>query len=421
MLKNSSLRIAFVSEVFCKNMGYLENMLPKYLARLGVEVHVLATDLPPDYRQKSTGKPYEGFLHPWRAGTVETQHGFALHVLGHRKILGHMRMPGLRTKLRELSPDIIQTMTPIGWIALDAARSKVSLGYKLFSGCHHHASVFSLASHPAPFWTSARLKCFAERAVPGRLASLVSEKCYAITADCADVAVRFFGVPSSKIEICPLGVDTEIFHSARDSSEIAERAALRRRLGFSEAEIVCIYTGRFTEDKNPLLLAKAVTKLHQAGKPFRGLFIGDGSQAGEIRGCPGCVTHPFEPVDKLGAFFRAADVGVWPAQESLSMLDAAACGLPIVANDTMTAPERITGNGLTYRLNDLSDLICTLLALQSPSRRNEMGHIGAEKMARDFSWDSVARRRLRDYEAALCGKSSAPERSPARPSLERSS
>jgi glycosyltransferase involved in cell wall biosynthesis len=402
-------------------MGYLENMLPKYFARLGAEVHVLATDLPPDYRRQSPGSSYTGFLSEWQPSSRLTMDGFTLHILGHQKILGHMRMAGLDSKLREISPDIVQVSSPIGWIALDAARLRTSMRYRLFTGCHHHASVFSLATRPAPFWSGARLKCFAARTIPGRMVSLTAEKCYAITADCAEVAVRFFGVPRSQIEICPLGVDTQLFHPVQGTGGAADRAAFRRRFGFSDADVVCIYTGRFTEDKNPLLLAKAVAHLRERGHPFRGLLIGNGPQADDIRNCSGCVMHPFEPVNTLGTFFRAVDVGVWPAQESLSMLDAAACGLPIVVNHTMTAPERIAGNGLTYLLNDSNDLLRALLELKDPSKRREMGRIGAQKMARDFSWESVARRRLRDYEAALLQARPVRERSASRAYPERTS
>lgn len=420
-MPNTSIRIALLSEVFCRNMGYLENMLPKYLARSGAEVHVVATDLPPDYRRQSPGSPYAGFLSEWQPGSQLTMDGFTLHILGHQKNLGHMRMAGLGAKLREISPDIVQVSSPIGWIALDAARFKLPLGYRLFTGSHYHASVFPLATQPAPRWSAARLKCFATRAIPGRLASLAAEKCYAITSDCAEVAVRFFGVPRSQIEICPLGVDTDLFHAVQSASDAADRAALRQRSGFSESEIVCIYTGRFTEEKNPLLLASAVAHLHGLGHPYRGLFIGNGPQADAIQNSAGCVTHPFEPVNALGAFFRAADIGVWPAQESLSMLDGAACGLPIVVNHSMTALERIAGNGLTYLLNDSRDLLRALLDLKDISARREMGRIGAQKMARDFSWESAARRRLRDYEAALRPPRSAKERSASRPFPEQTS
>jgi glycosyltransferase involved in cell wall biosynthesis len=198
-----------------------------------------------------------------------------------------------------------------------------------------------------------------------------------------------------------LGVDTEFFHTISNEIEQQPSAQLRQHLGFSNSEIVCIYTGRFSEEKNPLLLAKAIAELVRLGQPFRGLFVGNGEQAPAIRSCPGCVTHSFVPVQELGNFYRASNVGVWPTQESLSMLDAAACGLPIVANQSMAAPERLEGNGVAYKLNDLGDLVRVLLELRDPRTRECLGTMGAKKMARDFSWESIARRRLQDYEYAL--------------------
>jgi glycosyltransferase involved in cell wall biosynthesis len=395
------MRVVLLSETFTKGMGYLENLLPKYLTRLGVETHVVASDLPCYYRQQAIRKAYNGFIQPLQPGSVEVRDGFTLHILGHRKTFGHMRMTGLREKLRWIRPDVVQTSTPIGWIALDAARFKAALGYKLFTGSHHHASVFPLATTPAAFWSAERLKCLALRTIPGLLVSQATEKCHAITEDCADVAARFFGVPRSKLEICPLGVDTELFHAAANARDAAERWAQRARWGFPENEIVCIYTGRFSAEKNPLLLARAVAELRQQGELYAGLFVGNGEQAEEIRRCEGCATHPFVNVEELGALYRSADIGVWPAQESLSMLDAAACGLPVVANDTMTARERLDGNGVRYRLNDQADLARALLDLRGANKRRAMGERGARRMSEEFSWKSIAWRRIGDYEAAL--------------------
>ena len=43
-------------------MGYLENCLPKYMARLGAEVDVVSTDLPPYYQMnEKERKAYVGF------------------------------------------------------------------------------------------------------------------------------------------------------------------------------------------------------------------------------------------------------------------------------------------------------------------------------------------------------------------------
>jgi glycosyltransferase involved in cell wall biosynthesis len=315
-----------------------------------------------------------------------------------------MRMISLRDKLRSIHPDIVQTMTAVNWIALDAALFKLPLGYKLFTGCHTTASVFPLANQKLPWWNSQRLQCLIMRTSPGRLISLATEKCYAATPDCAEVAIGFLGVPSHKIDVCPLGVDTELFHPIQNQADRDTRNRLRSQFGFSATDIVCIYTGRFSEDKNPLLLAQAVAHLVAAGEPFRGLFIGNGAQAAAISSFAGCVVHEFVPVHQLADYFHAADIGVWPTQESMSMLDAAACGLPIVVNDTLRATERIEGNGITYQLNDRESLVRALLSLKDPGIRRKLAEAGAEKMAKQFSWEAIARRRLRDYEIALNGR-----------------
>jgi glycosyltransferase involved in cell wall biosynthesis len=85
----------------------------------------------------------------------------------------------------------------------------------------------------------------------------------------------------------------------------------------------------------------------------------------------------------------------------MSMLDAAACGLPVVVNHTVEAPARIEGNGIRYLLNNLEDLIRALLELRDPDLRRRLGDHGAQKMLRDFSWLNIARRRMHDYESAL--------------------
>lgn len=389
-------------------MGYLENILPKYLARLGLDVHVVTMGLPPYYMQNPQ-ETYRGFADDTglRPGMIEVHQGFTVHTIGHRRLLGYLQAAGLTKKLRAIRPDIVQTTAAVGWLPLQAAWGKMLLGYKLFTGNHYHASVFPLAGRKVSLLEI--LSCRMKRSLPGWLVALCTEKCYAIAPDCADIAVRFFGVPRGKIDICSLGVDTDLFRPASEEADVIARRELRHRLGFSEPEIVCVYSGRFTDDKNPLVLAAAIEDLKHKGEPFRGLFVGNGPQAEAIRACSGCVTHPFVPVHELGSLFRASDIGVWPTQESTSMLDAAACGLPIVANHKMSAPERLEGNGFTYKLNDRNDLVNVLLSLREPEQRLRLGSYGAGKMARYFSWESIAARRICDYETALGTKEDLPK------------
>lgn len=395
------MRIVILTETFSENMGYLENTLSKYLAQLGADVHVVSADLHPNYLIKDFYKTYQQFggsAEERKPGDVRHLNGFTVHTLGHRRELGYVRMIGLGKKLRQLRPDIVQTTAAVGWLPLDAAMLKPFVGYRLFTGNSTTASVFPLALRPHKLWDPERVRVILMRTIPGYMISRLTTKCFPATVDCADVAARFLGVPRKLMEVLPLGVDTELFSPIATEAQHRDRAELRQRLGFSEHEIVCIYSGRFTQDKNPAVLAEAIQKLQSMGEPYRGLFVGNGIQADLIREYGGCVLHPFVPVTDLPRYFRASEIGVWPTQESMSMLDAAACGLPIVVNDTLRAIERIDGNGLTYRLEDSNDLVRALLALRPESTRESLGRYGAEKMKGQFSWRALAERRLRHYQ-----------------------
>ncbi|HBB35150.1 MAG TPA: hypothetical protein DDZ80_22975 [Cyanobacteria bacterium UBA8803] len=403
---NDAMRILVIFETFSKNMGYMGNMLPKYLARLGVDVHVMTMDLPHNYYLKSFNKTYGDFADSTAlsAGTTEIYDGYTLHVLPHKRVLGYMRMVGSWSKLRVIRPHIVQSLPAIGWIPLDASLAQPFLRYKLFTGSHTTASTFPLARREAPIWHKEQLKCFVTRTVPGRLVSFATQKCYCPTQDCAEIAWRFFGVQRQKVEVMHLGVDTDFFFPVTSKATAQERAALRQQLGFSADDIVCIYTGKFTEEKNPLILAKAVAQLRSKGESFCGLFIGDGIQKEAIQTHPWCKVLGFMPFQQLGVYYRAADIGVWPTNESTSMLDAAACRLPLIVSDGIIDRAHVEGNGLVYKMNDLDSLVSALLSLRTSEVRNRLGVVGADKMARYYSWDAIARRRLSDYDAALASQ-----------------
>jgi len=402
------MRVVVLSETFSKNMGYATNALPKALARLGHDVHLVTLNLPPYFYQPDFEKTYGAFLQkPGALPPTEKVDGYTVHYMRHQRTLGYMRMPDLKDKLRSLRPDVVQTLATIGWIPLHVAVLKLSLGYPVFTETHTHASVFPLAQQNPALWDYARIKNLLTRTVCGRIVSLITSKCYATAPDCGEIAVRFFGIQPEKVDICPLGVDTELFSPAIDAASIRARTELRSELDFTPTDIVCIYTGRFSNEKNPLVLAQAIQILRDKGESFRGLFLGDGIQKEAISNIAGCVIRPFAPFNSLAKFYRAADIGVWPTQESMSMLDGAACGLPIVVNDTVQVLERITGNGISYRLNDAEDLARALYSLRDQGERRRLGAVGADKMAREFSWDIVAARRLADYTAALGSPKSA--------------
>lgn len=394
------MKIVIISDWFAEQTGYAENCLPKALAALGHEVHLVTSNVQPYYNSPTYRQTYERFLGPPVVDCgVKQIDGYTLHRLPHREWRGRLHLEGLSSTLRELKPQVVQTFdihTPSTYVAV---LEKITSRYRLFLEAHTHASVFE--SRPEALTGKRRMHLWTYRNVLGPIVSRFSERCYPISPDAAEIATRHHGIQKSKIVVESLGVDAAVFHPAETPADAEGRRQLRSALGISDDEIVCVYTGRFSADKNPLCLAKAVARLVAEGHPFRGLFVGNGPQEPEIRALRGNVVHEFVPFKEVARFYHASEIGVWPRQESTSQLDAAACALPLVLSDTITVRERVEGNGFLYREDSDEDLARKLLALCDAIVRKDLGVVGAVKVREHYSWEVIARRRIHDYEEAL--------------------
>jgi glycosyltransferase involved in cell wall biosynthesis len=397
------MRILFFTDYYSECMGYSENLLPRLMAARGHEVYLVASTMQVYGDEPFYEKVYGSFLGPrvvpaYRR-TVNGVHVIRLPILCWWKRF-RLSRGALRT-IAAIRPDIVQTFNPRAMSTLLIAALSYVRPFRLFTSEHSVASVYS-AYHSFDQWSLAqRVYLRLTDTYLGRLACHRLVKCYATTADAAEIAERFHGVRHDAIRLLPLGVDTLLFHPVVSPDDQKERQALRSSLSIGPDELLCIYTGRFTAAKNPRCLAAAVAQLRARGQPICALFLGDGEQAREIAGTDGCQVQPFAPYPELGRYYRAADVGVWPCQESISMLDAAACGLPIVVGDRIKARERYEGNGLTFAENDPSALAEQLMRLRDSSLRSQLGHAGVDKMRRIFSVERVADILLDDYREAL--------------------
>jgi glycosyltransferase involved in cell wall biosynthesis len=217
------------------------------------------------------------------------------------------------------------------------------------------------------------------------------------------VAWRFFGVPKNKIEVVHLGSDSRYFHPVLSDKEAETREQLRASFGFSSSDVVCIFTGKMDSVRNPLLLCQAIIELRKKNKPFQALFIGAGPQRTEIE-AQGFAVLDFMPFRELGNYYRACEIGVWPGPESISQLDAAGCGLPLVVGDAAHYRDHVEGNGIVYKTGCKDALVDALSELENHDLRLKLGALGVQKIDRSFSWRSIAERRIGDYSAALSGR-----------------
>lgn len=394
------MKIAVISEWFSAGVGYAENFFPKALGRLGHDVHLLTSDLQiyatsPDY-----DKVYRARLGDRKVSQgVWLEDGFTLHRLEGRVGRLGIRIPQLGDELARLSPDVVYCFEIACPTTVAAAALRGRLGYTMFCESRLHSSIRRpLAGLIADAAWRLKVRCLGVQTVIDNVDTF-----YPIAPDVLRNITRYLGVPKERCRLSSLAVETDMFFPSND---LDERLKLRTRLGLRATDLACIYTGRLTPEKGPLVMAEAVHALQSRGfDRVRGVFVGegDGDYVAKIAACGGCVVHPFVAPAELASFYRSADIGVWPLQESTSQLDAMACGLPLVVNDAVEDPIRLGDVGLTFRKNDVEHLASRILKLDDPDVRAAMGVRAAARIAQTYSWDALARRRTEDFARTMAG------------------
>lgn len=379
-------------------MGYTSNCLPEAVAKLGHEVHAIAPNVQVYFNSPFYDQTYREFLGD-PITKIETKEigNFTLHRLPHKKFKTEVDIVGLKKLLSKLKPDIVHVFQLNSIITIRAFFYKFLIGYRFFFGNHTVLSVFPLDKEWPYLPLSKKIIWSIKHITSGRIISLFAEKCFPATIDAKYIANKYFGVPNKKMELAPIGIDTEKFTPNDKNKEKSFLIQTNQPNSF-----ICIYTGRFTEQKNPLILAKAIEKIKRKYKNIFGVFIGNGPQIEQIKKCQNCKVFPFMPSSELVKFYQNSDVGVWPREESMSMLDAMSCGLPLIVSNKLKAKERIDGNGLTYEENNFSDLAEQIEKLfLDKNLYNSFSEHGRTKAINNFSWNAIAKKRILNYEVAL--------------------
>ena len=388
------MKIVILSEWYSEKMGYAENFLPKALGKIGHEVHLVTTDL----QVYATTADYEK-IYLDHLGPKQVQQGvfrkdfFTLHRNPHT-LSGDLGIMGLEDKLAKIRPDIVYCFEIFNRDTRLASVLKSKYGYKLFCESRMHLSVFSPTRSPLR-----KIRQYITW-INGRLLSKRIDAFYPIAPDVNHIIVKYFGIPRNKCKLSSLAVDTDLFSYDRKYGASRD---LRKSLGFTEEDVVCLYTGRFTESKGPLILAHAIEYLQRTGHTeFKALFLGQGDKeyGDMLASMRGCKISPYVNVNELPNFYRSFDIGVWPLQESTSQLDAA-CGMPIIINEKVEDNFRTNGNGLRYIDRDFKDLAAKILSLKDKLTRDKMGVIGSDKISKYYSWDQLAANKIADFKRYL--------------------
>jgi len=194
----------------------------------------------------------------------------------------------------------------------------------------------------------------------------------------------------------PLGIDSTVFHPHRRSR------SLRRQLGLAPGTRLLVYAGRFTAEKKLDLLFDAVQRL---GSPYHLLLIGGGAQ---VPGSRHITQLPFKRDQRqLAHLLASCDVLVHPGDcetFGLIVLEAMACGLPVVASDGGGVAELVDQRtGILSRPDSAASLAEAIVAMYEGDM-TEMGAHARRRAQEQYDWQQVLPQLLERYSAVLAGR-----------------
>ena len=226
-----------------------------------------------------------------------------------------------------------------------------------------------------------------------RTMAMLSDAVVAVSSAVRDATVQLDRIPPAKVRIIANGTDVAAARLTRSEA--------RQKLGLCDASFVIGAAGRLAPEKDYASLIEAFARVRTEIVQVAAAILGDGPLAGELaeaaraRGCEELRFYGYRPdaVSLLPAF----DVFVQPSLTegiSLSVIEAMAAGLPVLATSVGGLAEAIgdEGAGILVPPRDVGALAGALVSLaRDAPRRARLGDAARRRAERCFSIDVTAR------------------------------
>lgn len=213
------------------------------------------------------------------------------------------------------------------------------------------------------------------------------------------------GVPSKRITVIPMGIDIERFKPDRRCG-----CGLRERLNIDKDAIVVLFTGRLVWEKGiyDFIYSAKLVLLNSPNLPLKFVVVGKGherdrllQQIGELGIEDYFILIEDYPYHEIHKLYNMADIFClpsislrqWKEQFGMVLIEAMACGIPVISTASGSIPEVIGDAGILVQANDpkaLSEAVISLI--QDNAKRHGFGQKGRERAVREFNSKEIAKR-----------------------------
>lgn len=338
------MKIAHIclSSAYIDNWGYQENLLPEYLSKFGSENFVITSnDCLPSYLNQTVKDEVIAKGNSYKVGNVN------IHKIRGRRLTSSVLIPhGLKKILTLLEPDVIfhhgisPTTLPI------ASKYAKKHSCKLF--VDNHADEINMSKNK--LWVIfyykflSRLSCLIRKAT--------YTKFYGVTNSRCDFINKYFGVPKSKIELLPIGADTDLADTLNSKKELREKYHL------SPDEKVVVSGGKMGISKGTLNLINAIEELGAIHK-IRLILFGkfEDNETSKLAKSKDFVTiYGWCDRIKTLELLKLADVACWPIHHTTLNEDSIAVETPLIIRKTRTTEHLVEGNGEWLEIGSKDEL-----------------------------------------------------------------
>ena len=243
---------------------------------------------------------------------------------------------------------------------------------------------------------------FYERSVMRRASGWIA---FGETAHEAQASKSQYAARPSRI--IPPGVDVVRFHP-----DDAARAAVRARLGWDDGTPIVGFLGRFVAAKGLRVLMQALENVRQ---PWRALFVGGGPMADALSAFsaahPGRVqvltdvSHGDVPAHLNAMDLMCAPsqtTARWREQFGRMLIEAMACGVPVVASRSGEIPHVVGDAGVVVDESDVASWTSAIdRLLNDRAVRRDLSARGMARAHDKYDWPVVARAHLKFFEELL--------------------
>ena len=221
----------------------------------------------------------------------------------------------------------------------------------------------------------------------------------------ADDVAKTFGIPESRLVVTPHGVDHAQFRPL-------DRAAVEAfRTAHSLPPRFWLFIGTLEPRKNLVTLLEAYAALPPAER--LPLIVAGGKgwntepifEAVERLGLAGSVQFPgFIPTEDLPLWYNCAEIFIYPSVFEgfgLPVLEAMACGIPVIVSNASSLPEVAARAGLCLPPQDAPVWTETLRRVRDDADwRRSAADAGLDEASR-YTWPETARRTVAAYQRAF--------------------